>query len=718
MYTESRKKFLRNIMYRSQWQRQTIRKQLTDARKTRKAVLCAFPIGFLFTTIVLINLIQPSEIGTFPKYDIWNSISQPTKAQISLPVRSGVHDWPVECNLVINLIISPNSATKTNAGNFTDNIHFSKLAHVLDTLEDAIYSEYHDTCLHFVILPGQKKIMTEIKGYLKQFKWTHGYATLMHSSTKNRLEISPKLSSLDHPGSEMIIIDVEYVTNSIRKDWYQTVKTQRKKYGHCHEIISYSTFDAESVEELREHTKDSTDALLWQGLIQNGILVLSNKGVWDTFATWILSERGYWYLWPSVREPRNKGDLRWEDFNATTVAPWTIWFSRFSVLYDVFTTYPIPNKWTKSESPQTHELAVCNLLKIVSLNGSIVMNKPFSRIEDETVQTIKRFSMKYDNTVSLTIVNEAFLETVESWLCNVDEGEFRPPGLVWVAMDDVSYIQLNNIPNCHTVRLSGGKGRKRPLDFGKAGYWCLMLERAYLVRDLLNEGVAVFLFETDQVWLRDPLPFIRRLRGNGNEVDLVATLDAGRELGGNFLFLNPSLPMRMLYKEVCRRFENEFQKSKVETWQPDQGRLIGNDQTILTHLALYDHNFKRKYPIILRILDQEQFACGQWYRNPEKYNTTRAKSPIMINNNWITGIARKKARLISYGHWFLTNGKCNSSLVRNALEENEERLVIPIHPNRIKIGTRNIFTTITEGIDIAPNSSFISKVINDEKSSP
>lgn len=68
-----------------------------------------------------------------------------------------------------------------------------------------------------------------------------------------------------------------------------------------------------------------------------------------------------------------------------------------------------------------------------------------------------------------------------------------------------------------------------------------MLERTRLVRDFLDNGVAVFAFETDQVWLRDPLPFVQRIGYSADEGDIVGTLDTLHEIGGNSLFLNPTL---------------------------------------------------------------------------------------------------------------------------------------------------------------------------------
>lgn len=707
MFLETFRKILQKMFSLCTWKRKTKREQLNSNIKLRKSVRCALLISSAITTILVVY-----HIGI----ENGNVLSIQTLGQISttLPPQNSTAERTIECALTIKLIISPDVTSKADADNLSESLHFSKLAQVLKFLQKSVYTDSH-VCLHFVVLPDEENHINGVKSYLAQFKWAHGNTRDIYPSTHNDLETITKLWDMDYDDkSLMVIIDVRYVISPIRMDWFHMVKQQTIAFCHCYEIISHSTVFAESVKELRQHAVSSKNAVLWQGVVQNGILILSNRATWNTFVNWLQSERGYWYLWPTAREPRFRSDLRWNAFNATTVAPWTMWFSRFSALYDVYTVYPIREK-SLFKKAEAQTFSICNLLNRVSLNGTTVFSKPFSRIEDGPVHSIWKFSRKYEFTVSLTIVNQAFLETAQSWLCNVDEGGFRPPGLVWVAIDEVSFRQLADIPNSETVRLSSAQGRENALDFGKKGYWCLMLERTKLLRDLLNAGITVFLFETDQVWLRDPLPFIRRLRGNGNEVDLIATLDAGRELGGNFLVLNPSLPMRKLYNEVYRRFEDEFRIKNVESWGPKQIKLIANDQTILTHLALYDQTFKRKFPIILRILDQELFACGQWYRNSTKYNTTRSKSPIMINNNWISGVSQKKRRLIKFGHWFLMNGTCNSTLVRYALRENEERLKLISSHLQGKNTERNVYVTVNQGVDSAPNITFLSNMIHEEK---
>lgn len=697
---------------RSQW------KEVSVAIKSSDNVR----VGFLFTLVMVTTFIpfqHPlSELHVQTK-SVVNNISKATIRQgpyiWNSSQRNVLQSWNNDCVLVVKLIIPPRLALKTPT--YTHN-YSTKLEEALQFLEYSFHSDYR-VCIHFVLLPDEMKHINKVKKYLTTLKWDRGVTKIICSPTRNGLEIVSKFRDIDRDeSSELMIMDLNYFTFPIRNDWYHYLQTQRAQFQNCHEIVSYSPVDADIVEELSKHAANSKDAILWQGAVQNGILIPLDRAVWNTFLSWLQSERGYWYLWPTTLEPKKRSDSRWNSFNASTVAPWTMWFSRFSVLYDVYTLYTSKDNARTFGNGGVEGIEHCHELRKVNLNGSKEWKSTLPRIRKEAISSIWRFSRKYNNTISLTIANEAFLETVKSWLCNVDEGGFRPPGLVWVALDNKSYYHLSEMSNSHTVRLSNEEGRGGALDFAQAGYWFLMLERAYLVRDLLCEGISIFLFETDQVWLRDPLPTIRRLQGNGNEVDLIATLDIGRELGGNFLFLNPSLPMRKLYREVCRRFENKFRMKNVESWHSSKRVLIGNDQTILTHLALYDQLFKRKFPIVLRVLDQDLFVCGNWYRNSSKYNNTRARSPIMINNNWISGVENKKQRLISFGHWFLSNGTCNSTLVRSALEENEQRLKPSKGYGQIRNSGSGLITATIEGVDSTANSSFVSNKIEDEISSP
>lgn len=501
--------------------------------------------------------------------------------------------------------------------------------------------------------------------------WKHGKISCQVSIYSDELDIIVNMWQADLDESKpTILIDSRFPLVGNR-NWFSRVKALHERYKNCPHVFGISTKQSVEFDELKVSRQPlSVPTILWQGGVKDGTLVLGRYEFWKQFTRWLESERSNWFLWPIVQNPSNRHDSRWHQFNGTIVAPWTMWLSRFMSLYDVYTLYSSENAADENMIPKSD----CAQLVKMNINGTIKQDLSFSRVPKETVKSIVDYSTAFNMRVSITFVNEAFLETARSWMCNTNTGGFRPPGLTWIAIDEVSYNALREDRSSRVVRFSSIDDRKDGLLFGRAGYWRLMLERVHLIRDLLYAGVSVLLFETDQVWLRNPIFTVEKMIGSGTGVELVATLDAGRQLAGNFLYFRPSLQMRKVYEKVCLVFEEEYKRKKVDSWGPANHSLIDNDQSILSNLVLYNNEFRHKFPITLRILDQEMFACGRWYRNgTAPYNTVRSRSPTLINNNWIQGTTAKKLRLMKHGHWFLTNGSCNSTLVKIAISENERR---------------------------------------------
>jgi hypothetical protein len=282
----------------------------------------------------------------------------------------------------------------------------------------------------------------------------------------------------------------------------------------------------------------------------------------------------------------------------------------------------------------------------------------------------------------------ALLTTARSWTCNVDAAGVRPPGVVWIVTDEASRDAMQAVPDSETVFLSELRGGSEAAgtSYGTPGYWLLMLERTKLIREILERGVGVFAFETDQIWLRDPVPFVERLVHGGDDVDVVGTLDTRHEIAGNFLYLNPTLATRRLWREVSTRFEAAFHASKMDGRSSSGGkakwRYIENDQSLLTRLTLFDEELRaRGNAAVFRALDLDLFADGRWYGEGDDkdakahYRSARARAPVLINNNFLIGIDKKMERAQRHGHWFLdgNDGACAPEKVHAAVAANEAR---------------------------------------------
>lgn len=512
--------------------------------------------------------------------------------------------------------------------------------------------------------------------------WPHGSLTVHNLTSGGLFEVpisawNPSHSNVQY-GPPPIILDASQL-HSISGQFHRYIKSVRNRYSTTADIAAFALEpvvvhqDASiSSTPLRVPLSNVDEVFLYQNFPFVPAFTPANAATWRTFHRWFYAHRAEWFLWPTVVGAKDKKDAMWNSFSGTMRAHWTLWFSRFCAEYELYVAYP------RKQNPEALSVVekasvVTDLLRYDFEGKTVVRHET---INSENLESIVELGRQQGGSVSLTIVNEAFLETAKSWICNVDVAGIRPPGVVWIATDDVAYEGLKAINDCFTVRMDefrGGKA-KTGTSYGTPGYWRLMLERTQLIDGILQHGIGVFAFETDQIWLRDPVPFVRRMIRSGDEVDVVGTLDTRHEIGGNFLYLNPTLATRRTWKEVCRRFKKAYERMHMDRHSAKFKRYIENDQSTLTKLIFYDEEFKTKNPVVFRTLDIELFVDGRWYDKTRKFYTSKkSRSPIVINNNFLVGIENKKIRAAQHGHWFITGKVCNAERVRAAVSENEAR---------------------------------------------
>lgn len=305
---------------------------------------------------------------------------------------------------------------------------------------------------------------------------------------------------------------------------------------------------------------------------------------------------------------------------------------------------------------------------VYAANGEVVDDSRFSR---GNVAKIVDLARKQGGVVSFTMVNKVFLDTAKSWLCNVDAAGFRPNGLVWAVTDVETRDAMAAIPDTHTVLLDEVQGGKETgHEFGNPGYWKLMLERTALIGEILRNGVAVFAFETDAIWLEDPQPYIQHLVRQ--DADIVGTINTRAEVSGNFFYLRPTLATRRMWDEITNEFEKAFNNAHFEKKAPTSWTYIENDQSMLTKLVLRNETWRKSYPLSFLTLDMELFTDGRWYKPEEGFYTSeRARHPVVINNNFVIGVDEKTARAKKWGHWFWDEKeeKCLDAVVKKAVRK-------------------------------------------------
>lgn len=519
--------------------------------------------------------------------------------------------------------------------------------------------------------------------------WPHGTKSLRNATTGGLFELSVSSWNPAKADTEKVLIVDASTALPLSTQFYRYLKSVRRRYTSSLADIAGFALDpvllrkaspvlgkitGEFASVAVEEGKKGDEVFLYQNLPFVPAFSPVDSDVWRAFQRWFAGKRSEWFLWPTVAGAKDKKDVGWTQYRGTARAHWSLWFSRFCAEYGIFTVYP--RRRRPEPLPPVGRVNSLPPLSRFDFRGERYENKV--QVDRDSLNKVIELGMRQGGSVSITIVNDAFVETARSWVCNVDSAGIRPPGVVWITTDEESSEAMRQVEGSQVVEMTGFRGGSKHAgtSYGTPGYWLLMLERTQLIRAILQRGIGVFLFETDQIWLRDPVPFVRRLVHSGDEVDVVGTMDTRFDIGGNFLFLNPTLATRRVWGEVCRRFAKAYKDNKMASHTAKFRRYMENDQSTLTKLIFFDQKFKNRNPVVFRALDTELFVDGQWYDDSsKKYTSPRSRSPIVINNNFLIGIANKKKRAKTHGHWFIgSDGKtCDKKQVLKAVRDNELR---------------------------------------------
>lgn len=317
-----------------------------------------------------------------------------------------------------------------------------------------------------------------------------------------------------------------------------------------------------------------------------------------------------------------------------------------------------------------------------------LVDQSAAKVYRDVLRRIAEFARsRGSQSVSFTLATGSFVDTTLSWLCNVVSLDIVPPAMVIVTSDDKVASQLTKFIAKHP-RLEQGSliismqgtikavvyaaSPDAALHFGTSEYWMLMLQRTFLLRDLLQYGISVLHFETDQIWLSDPMPYIQHDLQNPSSddnlpPDMVITLNTRKEVAGNFFYLRPTIGTRNLLSAVVDRFFVSYQVSLKSRGSKDQSfHYIANDQSLLTTLVLqHDWVFKHTFPpVTYTVLDEQLFVDGTWFLDFEDetgkkvttrthYTSESSLYPVVLNNNFLIGIEEKMKRAQRFGFWFL-----------------------------------------------------------------
>ncbi|CAI9734453.1 Hypothetical predicted protein [Octopus vulgaris] len=262
--------------------------------------------------------------------------------------------------------------------------------------------------------------------------------------------------------------------------------------------------------------------------------------------------------------------------------------------------------------------------------------------------------MKKHNLVLFTLINNAYLPFVYSWLCNTINMGIHEQ-ILFITTDAISKQQFEkDWPNVKVVVLpeTSLNGNQT---YSKVGYVKLMVKRTEILNSLLQNDIEILLFEVDCLWVSNPIDECKKI---ALENDVIVTCIAGRKrsIAGGFIYMKPTNAVKTLWQEL----NSKMRRLGKEIDGKDDNKLISkskNDQVFFTGLIQ-----KRFGGIKYEVLPWDRYIDGKWYEM--KLEDRQKKHVVIINNNWVAGNAKKLKRAKKFGHWFIDDSmKCKMDQV-------------------------------------------------------
>ncbi|XP_060064687.1 uncharacterized protein LOC132545035 [Ylistrum balloti] len=287
----------------------------------------------------------------------------------------------------------------------------------------------------------------------------------------------------------------------------------------------------------------------------------------------------------------------------------------------------------------------------------------FSKFEDQTFsQEIVRSGqeiMKKSKVVLFGMLNEAYIPFTYSWLCNTRPMNIHSSVLLLTTDQNSTNLLRRDWPEIHTVHLALNNS-KGDQEYSKAGYVKMMHFRTQVINLLLRNTIPLLLFETDCLWIHNPIPeVIQAVQG----YDILAVKPTHKHgyLGG-FMCLMPEVITLKVWGKLSERMLRLYNSI---TYLKDKENVADetNDQVFFSSIIEQEKKTIRLYEF-----SNKKIVDGKWYIDFTEKERKEMK-PFIINNNWVRGNKLKIERAKKWGHWFVSDSlKCNMTQVNTIVE--------------------------------------------------
>jgi len=282
-----------------------------------------------------------------------------------------------------------------------------------------------------------------------------------------------------------------------------------------------------------------------------------------------------------------------------------------------------------------HSNYVYPLLHYADVNLSTEHHSDVLRACHDVIPDVKK-AQYHQNWCHIVIVNTAFSEMLDNWLCSAKRVKLWDMlnSTVFIGLDRSMVSDLKKRGLKH-VALWSNEGFATPLRFKTTQYFQLMSRRMHLLNDLLLAGVHVFVSEVDQVLFKDPMKAVENITQQ-QDFDMVVLQD----------HLYQKLPC-FGFMGIRPTFNT------ITTWRRIMDRM--NAQNANEQLIFQVLQKTSKFKIKTIWLPLDQFWNGQQLK---KSRRPFPSSLTVVHANWVAGLQDKEKLLRGKDLW---NPTCNNT---------------------------------------------------------
>ena len=274
-------------------------------------------------------------------------------------------------------------------------------------------------------------------------------------------------------------------------------------------------------------------------------------------------------------------------------------------LYFITLTNRIPNIVMRVDTILSKTQRFFSKIIVTKGNNNVIVKD-----ENDLLLKAKDIS-RYNRTVLLTLVNDAYLKFTYSWLCNTKNMGIHKSVLI-VTTDQTSKDNLTrDWPDISVVlvdiKMQGDQ------EYSKAGYVKIMVKRTEMIMSIILANISVFLFEVDCLWLDNPVPNLQKTTGYDILVNPVSGTE-NQTFAGGFVWLYATDKTKALWKKLT---EEMIALGKNIRYKPDKAQVSRkiNDQTIFSRLVTQK--------LVLIILSKDYhfilyFSSGNKHERPKR----------------------------------------------------------------------------------------------------